>query len=93
MYVCMGVLMCVRVCVCIVCMRVLMCVCMCVCVCVSLLSKNIKIKKYIAIILPVALYGCETWSLTLRENVGSGVFENWVVRRRFGSKRDDVTGE
>jgi hypothetical protein len=41
-------------------------------------------------ILPVVLYGCETWSLTLRE---LRVFENRVLRRIFGPKRDDVTGE
>jgi hypothetical protein len=45
------------------------------------------------IILPVVLYGCETWSLTLRENHRLGVFENRVLRRIFGPKRDEVTGE
>ena len=44
-------------------------------------------------ILPVVLYGCETWSLTLREERRLRVFENRVVRRLFGSKRDEVTGE
>ena len=53
----------------------------------SLLSKNLKIKIYRTIILPVLLYGCETWSLRLR------VFENRVLRRIFGSRRDEVTGE
>jgi len=43
-------------------------------------------------ILPVVLYGCETWSLTLREERRLRVFENWVLRRVFGSKRDEVTG-
>jgi len=46
-----------------------------------------------AIILPVVLYGCETWSLTLREERRLRVFENRVLRRVFGSKRDEVTGE
>jgi hypothetical protein len=46
-----------------------------------------------AIILPVVLYGCETWSLTLREEHRLRVFENRVLRRIFGSKRDEVTGE
>ena len=53
----------------------------------SLLSKNFKIKIYRTIILPVVLYGCETWSLTLR------VFENRVLTRIFEPKRDEVTGE
>jgi len=59
----------------------------------SLLSKNLKIKIYRNIILPVVLYGCETWSLTLREERRLRVFENRVLRRIFGSKRDKVTGE
>ena len=59
----------------------------------SLLSKNLKIKIYISIILPVVLYGCETWSLTLREERRLRVFENRVLRRIFGPKRDEVTGE
>jgi len=58
-----------------------------------LLSKNLKIKIYRTIILPVVLYGCETWSLTLREERGLRVFENRVLRIIFGTKRDDVTGE
>jgi hypothetical protein len=57
-----------------------------------LLSKNIKIRIYKTIILPVVLYGCETWSLTLREEHRLGVFENRVLRRIFGPKRDEVTG-
>ena len=48
-----------------------------------LLSKNLKIKIYRAIILPVVLYGCETWSLTLREERKLRVFENRVLRRIF----------
>ena len=45
------------------------------------------------IILPVVLYGCETWSLTLREERRLRVFEKRVLRRVFGPKRDEVTGE
>jgi hypothetical protein len=45
-----------------------------------------------AIILPVVLYGCETWSLTLREEHRLRVFENRMLRRIFGPKRDEVTG-
>jgi len=59
----------------------------------SLLSKSLKIKIYRTIILPVALYGCETWSLILREERRLRVFENRVLRRVFGPKRDEVTGE
>jgi hypothetical protein len=59
----------------------------------SLLSKTLKIKKYRTIILPVVLYGCETWSLTLREERRRRVFKNRVLRRVFGPKRDEVTGE
>jgi hypothetical protein len=58
-----------------------------------LLSKNLKIVIYKTIILPVVLYGCETWSLTLREEHRLGVFENRVLTRIFGPKRDEVTGE
>jgi len=58
-----------------------------------LLSKNLKIKIYRPIILPVVLYGCETWSLTLKEERRLRVFENRVLRRVFGPKRDEVTGE
>jgi hypothetical protein len=59
----------------------------------SLLSKTLKIKIYRTIILPVVLYGCETWSLTLREERRLRVFENRVLRRVFGPKRDEVRGE
>jgi hypothetical protein len=59
----------------------------------SLLSKNIKIEIHRNIILPVVLYGCETWSLTLTEERKLRVFENKVLRRLFGPKRDEVTGE
>jgi hypothetical protein len=57
-----------------------------------LLSKNLKIRIYRAIILPV-LYGCETWSMTLKEERRLRLFENRVLRRIFGPKRDEVTGE
>ena len=59
----------------------------------SLLSKTLKIKIYRTIILPVVLYGCKTWSLTLREESRLRVFENRVLRRIFGPKRDEVTWE
>ena len=59
----------------------------------SLLSKNFKINIYRTIILPVVLYGCESWSLTLREERRLRVFEKRVFRRKFGPKRDEVTGE
>ena len=55
--------------------------------------ENTKIKVHRTIILPVVLYGCETWSLTLREERRLRVFENRVLRRIFGPKRDRVTGE
>jgi hypothetical protein len=58
-----------------------------------LLSKNLKIRIYKMIILPVVLYGCETWSLTLREEHRLRVFENRVLRRIFEPKRDEVTRE
>jgi len=54
---------------------------------------NLKIKIYRNIILPVVLYGCETWSLRLREERRLRVFENKVLRRIFGPKRDEVTGK
>jgi hypothetical protein len=58
-----------------------------------LLPKNTKIKIYRTTILPVVLYGCETWSLTLREEHRLRVFENRGLRRIFGPKRDGVTGK
>ena len=58
-----------------------------------MLSKNLKIKIYRTIISLVVLYGCETWSLTLREEHRLRVFENRMLRRIFGPKRDGVTGE
>jgi hypothetical protein len=57
-----------------------------------LLSRDVKVKMYKTIILPVVLYGSETWSLTLREEHGLRVFENGVLRRIFGPKRDEVMG-
>ena len=59
----------------------------------ALLSKNLKIKIYRTIILPVVLYGCETWLLALREEHRLRMFENRVLRRIFGPRRDGVTGE
>ena len=59
----------------------------------SLLSKNLNIKIYITITLPVVLYGCETWSLTMKKERRLRVFENRVLRTIFGPKRDEVTGE
>jgi hypothetical protein len=56
----------------------------------SLLSKNLNIKIYRIISLPVVLYGCKTWSLTLREERRLKVFENRVFRI-FAPKRDEVT--
>jgi hypothetical protein len=57
-----------------------------------LLSKAVKDRTYKTIILHVVLYGCETWSLTLREEHKQRVFENRVLKRIFGPKRDGVTG-
>ena len=59
----------------------------------SLLYKNIMIKIYRTIILCVVLYGCETWSLTMREERRVRVFENRVLRKMFGPERDKVTVE
>ena len=59
----------------------------------SLPPKNLKIKIYRTTILPVVLYGCVTWSLTLREERRLRFFENRLLRRIFGPKRDEVTGE
>jgi hypothetical protein len=59
----------------------------------SAVKKNLKIRIYKTIILPVVLYGCETWSLTLREEHRLRVLENRVLRRIFGPRRDQVTGE
>ena len=56
------------------------------------LSKNLKIKIYRTISLHVVLYGCENWSLTLREERKLRVLENMVLRRIFGPRRDEVRG-
>jgi hypothetical protein len=58
----------------------------------DLLSKNTKIRIYKIIILPVVLYGCETWSLTLNEEYRFMVFENRTLRT-FGPRRNEVTGD
>jgi len=58
-----------------------------------LLSNNLKFKIYRTIILPVILYGCETWSLKLREDRRLRVFENRVLSGIFGPRRDEVTGK
>jgi hypothetical protein len=57
-----------------------------------LLSRNVKVKIYKTIILPLVLYAYETWSFTLREGHRLRVFENRVLRRIFGPKRDEITG-
>jgi hypothetical protein len=59
----------------------------------SFLSKNMQIKICRTIIFPVVLYGCETWSLTVREERRLRVYENRLLRRIFGLKRDEVTRE
>ncbi|KAJ4426471.1 hypothetical protein ANN_27285 [Periplaneta americana] len=59
----------------------------------SLLSKNLEVRIYKTVILPVVLYGCETWTLTLKEEQRLRVFENKVLRKIFGAKRDEVTEE
>ncbi|KAJ4451396.1 hypothetical protein ANN_02858 [Periplaneta americana] len=59
----------------------------------SLPSKNLKVRIYKAVILPVVLYGYEIWTLTLREEQRLRVFENKVLRKIFGAKKDEVTGE
>jgi hypothetical protein len=59
----------------------------------SLLTKYITIKIYRTITLRVVYYGCETWSLTLREAHRLKLFENRVLKKIFGPKRDDVTGQ
>ena len=58
-----------------------------------MLSINIKIKIYRIIILPLVLNWCETWSLTMKEERRVRLFENRVLRRVFGPKTEDVTGE
>jgi hypothetical protein len=58
-----------------------------------LLPKNVKIRIYKTIIFPVVLYGCEAWSLTLREEHRLRVFKNRVPRRMFESKKDEIMGD
>jgi hypothetical protein len=58
-----------------------------------LLSGNVEVKICNTIILPVVLYGCETWYFILSEERKSRVFENSVPGRMFGPKRDEVPGE
>jgi hypothetical protein len=58
-----------------------------------LLPKNLKIKIYRTIILPVVLYGCEIWSFTLRKERRLRVSQNYVLRTIYGPKADEVTGE
>jgi hypothetical protein len=58
-----------------------------------LLSRNVKVKIYKTVILPIVLYCCETWSLIIREEHRLRVFDNRVLRRIFGPERDEVTGE
>jgi hypothetical protein len=58
-----------------------------------LLSKNIKSQLYRPIIFPIVLYGCGTWSVTVREEYRLRVFQNRVLRRIFGPKTEEVTGE
>ena len=53
----------------------------------------LRIAKKLKLFLPFVLYGCETWSLTLREERKLRVFENMVLRRIFGPRRDEVTGQ
>jgi hypothetical protein len=57
-----------------------------------LLSRNVEVRIYKTIILPVVLYECETWYLTVREEHKLRVFENRMLKRIFGPKRDEVTG-
>jgi hypothetical protein len=56
-------------------------------------SRNVKVKIYKTIILPVVLHGFENWSITLREGHRLRVFDNIVLRRIFGLKKDEIMGE
>ena len=58
-----------------------------------MLSKELKVNTYKTIILPVVLFGCETWTLTLKEEHRLRVFGNKVLRKIFGTKKDEITGE
>jgi hypothetical protein len=57
------------------------------------LSRNVNVKVYKTIILPLVFYGYETWSITLREEHGLKEFENRVLKRIFGPKRDGIMGD
>jgi hypothetical protein len=57
-----------------------------------MLFKNTQLEIYRTAILPIVLYGCESWSVILRVEHGLKVLENWVLRRIFGPQRDEVTG-
>ena len=57
------------------------------------LSKKLKVNTFKTIITPVVLYGCEIWTLTLREEHRLRVFQNKVLRKIFGAKRDEITVE
>ena len=59
----------------------------------SLLSKKLRVNTYKTVILPVVLYSCEIWSLTLREEQKLRVFKNKVLRKMLGTKRDEIIGE
>jgi len=59
----------------------------------NFLSKNIKMKIYSYVIFPAVIYGCETWSLTLREDQRPRMFQNRLLRKMFGPKGEEVTGE
>ena len=61
--------------------------------CSGLLPKDVKINIYRTINMPVVLYVCETWSMTLKEECRLRVFENRMMSRIFGPKKDEVTGE
>jgi len=71
-------------------LAIIRCIIFCLLVCYP---KNLKLKIYRTIILPAVLYGCETWSLTLREERRPRVFESRLLRRIFGPKRHEVTGD
>jgi hypothetical protein len=59
----------------------------------ELLSRNVNVKIYKTIITPVVLYGCETWALILREGHRLRIFQNRVLRRILGTKRNEITGK
>jgi hypothetical protein len=59
----------------------------------GLLSRNVKVKIHKTVVLSIVLYGCETWSLALSGEYTLRVFENSVLRKLFGPKRDEIAGE